>query len=284
MPNDRAAPPPVEVVEGDLPLILAFPHDGTFMPEARRHQLRPEAQGFPDTDWHIFDLYDGLLPGATTVRASFSRYLIDANRDPSGKSLYPGMNTTGLCPVVDFEGQPIWEKGEEPTPDEIAAATADYHAVYHAALQGQIDRLRRTHGQLILFDCHSIRSRIPNLFDGLLPDLNIGTYDGRSCAPKVEAAVVENCVHAQGFTHVLNGRFKGGWTTRHYGAPRAGIHAIQLELCQSTYLEEERSPWTFDPVKSARLREVLGSILGTLEVLAREMDRTAAAQHGRSEA
>lgn len=284
VPNDRAAPPPVEVVEGDLPLILAFPHDGTFMPEARRQRLAREATGFPDTDWHIFDLYDGLLPGATTVRATFSRYLIDANRDPSGKSLYPGMNTTGLCPVIDFEGQKIWREGEEPSPDDIAAATAGYHAVYHAALQGQVDRLRRIHGKVILFDCHSIRSRIPNLFDGLLPDFNIGTYDGRSCAPAVEAAVAEICANAQGFTHVLNGRFKGGWTTRHYGAPEAGVHAIQLELCQSTYLEAERPPWTFDPVKSARLREVLGSILETLEGLAREMGRTDVPRNGRSEA
>ena len=257
-------PPPVEVSPGDGPVILGLPHTGTWLPAEVFARLTPVGQRLADTDWHIDRLYDGLLPGATTVRATFHRYVIDANRGPDDASLYPGQNTTGLCPVTDFDGQPIWRPGEAPAAGEVAARRAAFHAPSHAALSAEIARVRARHGIAILFDCHSIRSEIPFLFDGLLPDFNIGTVEGTSCAPAIEASVLAVCRLADGLSYVENGRFKGGWTTRHYGRPETGVHAIQMELAQSTYLTAEAPPWRYDPGKAAVLREHLGAMLAAL--------------------
>ena len=259
---------PVEVVQGDGPVLLALPHTGTWLPPEVAARLNQTGRALADTDWHVHELYAGLLPSATTVRASFHRYLIDANRSPDGASLYPELNTTGLCPVTDFDGRPIWREGAAPRADEVAARTAAFHARYHAALAAEIARLKARHGAAILYDCHSIRSEIPFLFDGVLPDFNIGTNDGASCAPVVEASVLHQVrVAGSGHTYVANGRFKGGWTTRHYGRPEDGVHAIQMELAQSTYMEE-RPPWTLLPERAERLREALRAILENLEALA----------------
>lgn len=253
---------PVEVIRGDGPVVLGMPHTGTWLPEDVRARLNGTGQALTDTDWHIERLYDGLLPGATVVRATFHRYAIDANRPPDDASLYPGQATTGLVPLTDFDGRPIWET--PPTEADIAAARATFHAPYHAALAAEIDRVRARHGLAILYDCHSIRSRVPRLFDGVLPDLNIGTAGGTSCAPEMAKAVTEICDQAEGYTHILNGRFKGGWTTRHHGRPAAGVHAIQMELAQSTHLVAEAPPFAYDPDKAARLRPVLARVLAAL--------------------
>lgn len=259
---------PVEVCDGDSPVILGLPHTGTHLPDDILARLNDRGQMLADTDWHIHRLYDGLLPGATTVRATFHRYVIDANRGPDDASLYPGQNTTGLVPLTDFDGQPIWINA--PTPDEIADRTARFHAPYHAALSGQIDRVRARHGVAILYDCHSIRSHIPFLFDGTLPDFNIGTNGGETCDPRVEKAVA-GIVKDSGHSWVLNGRFKGGWTTRHYGQPLRGVHAIQMELAQSTHLATEAPPFAYQPDKAATLRGTLKHILATLADLAAEL-------------
>jgi formiminoglutamase len=257
---------PVEVIRGDGPVVLAMPHTGTHVPEAIFARLTPQGQTLADTDWHIDRLYDGLLPGATVVRATFHRYVIDANRPPSGESLYPGQNTTGLVPLTDFDGAPLWT--DPPGAAEIDARRRDFHAPYHAALAAELDRVRARHGVAILYDCHSIRSRIPFLFDGLLPDFNIGTNGGATCAPEIEAAVARLCAGAEGYTSVLNGRFRGGWTTRHYGRPAEGLHAVQMELAQSTHLATEAPPFAYDTARSMRLRQHLGAILATLQHLA----------------
>ena len=259
---------PVEVVQGDSPLILGLPHTGTYLPETIRAKLNARGRILADTDWHIERLYDGLLPNVTTVRATFHRYVIDANRGPDDASLYPGQNTTGLVPVSDFVGEPIWT--EEPSATDIAARKADFHAPYHAALAAEIARVKAKHGVAILYDCHSIRSHIPFLFDGVLPDFNVGTNNGATCDPRIEAAVFDLCA-ASGRTHVLNGRFKGGWTTRHYGSPKDGVHAIQMELAQSTHLSTETPPFAYDEEKAATLRTTLGAILNRLAALAPEL-------------
>ena len=201
----------------------------------------------------------------TTVRATFHRYVIDANRDPSGASLYPGQNTTGLVPLTTFDGTPLWLE----EPDAVATRTRleTYHARYHAALAAELARVQAIHGIAILYDCHSIRSRIPFLFDGVLPDFNIGTNNGATCAPEIEAAVARICAEADGYTCVLNGRFKGGWTTRHYGQPSHGIHAIQMELAQSTHLVTETPPFAYDADQANRLRRHLRGILEAIEAL-----------------
>jgi formiminoglutamase len=264
---------PVEVTRGDGPVVLGLPHTGTWLPADVEARLNDTGRALADTDWHIDRLYAGLLPGATTVRATFHRYLIDANRAPDDASLYPGRNTTGLCPLTDFDGQPIYRPGAEPDAAEVAARTAAYHAPYHAALAAQIERVRARHGVAILYDCHSIRSVIPFLFDGTLPDLNVGTNEGATCAPAVEASVMHLCRAATGYTYVLNGRFKGGWTTRRYGRPEAGVQAVQMELAQSTYMAEA-PPWTLAPDRAERLRAHLRTILETLADLAPTLGAT----------
>jgi N-formylglutamate deformylase len=257
---------PVEVSRGTGPVVLGLPHTGTWLPDDILARLNDRGRALSDTDWHIHRLYDGLLEGVTTVRATFHRYGIDANRDPSGDSLYPGQNTTGLVPLTDFDGHAIWQV--EPTAEEIEERRAAFHAPYHAALTAELDRVRESHGVAILYDCHSIRSQIPYLFDGVLPDFNIGTNGGTTCALAIEAAVIDICDRAEGYTTVLNGRFKGGWTTRHYGRPDEGLHAIQMELAQSTHLAREEAPWELDPGSADRLRGHLSDILNTLADLA----------------
>lgn len=260
---------PVEVVRGDGPVVLGLPHTGTWLPDEVFARLNARGRALSDTDWHIHRLYDGLLPGVTTVRAAFHRYVVDANRDPSGASLYPGQNTTGLVPLTDFDGAPIWV--EPPTQAEMADRRDRFHAPYHAALRAELDRVRARHGMAILYDCHSIRSRIPHLFDGRLPDFNIGTNEGTTCAPMLEAAVLDICAGAADYATVLNGRFKGGWTTRHYGRPADGFHAIQVELAQRTHLTDENAGWDYDADKAARLRPYLTQILETLADLAPQL-------------
>uniref|UniRef100_UPI003BA886FD N-formylglutamate deformylase n=1 Tax=Stappia sp. TaxID=1870903 RepID=UPI003BA886FD len=259
---------PVEIRQGSSPVILGLPHTGTEVPADIRARLNDRGLELADTDWHVHTLYDGLLAGATTVRATFHRYCIDANRGPDGASLYPGQNTTGLVPVTDFDGDPIWKDGESPNDADVAARREAFHAPYHAALAAEIERVKAIHGVAILYDCHSIRSHIPFLFDGTLPDFNIGTNNGTTCHPLIEQAVAETCAAAAGYTSVLNGRFKGGWTTRHYGRPSDNVHAIQMELAQSTHLDGESAPFAYDETKAARLRPHLADILTRLERLA----------------
>ena len=260
----------VDIFEGNSPVILAQPHGGTFLPTEMADDLNERGREMADTDWHINRLYAGLLPEATVVEAKFSRYLIDANRDPSGSSLYPGQNTTELCPTVDFEGRPIYQQralhDAEPDANEIETRRKSYHAVYHAALAEQIERVRKKHGVVLLFDCHSIRSCLPFLFEGELPDFNLGTNNTSTCDPKIEDAALEICAGADGYSSVLNGRFKGGWTTRHYGKPEKGIHAIQLELVQRTYMDEF-APWTFSEERASKVRIQLKKLLSSLEKL-----------------
>ncbi|MGX0904818.1 N-formylglutamate deformylase [Roseovarius sp. MBR-79] len=259
---------PVMVSQGDSPVVLGLPHVGTDVPAEIAARLNARGRMLADTDWHVDRLYDGLLPGATTVRATFHRYVIDANRPPEGSSLYPGLNTTGLVPLTDFDGEPIWDT--PPDAAEIEARRVAYHAPYHAALAAELERVRARHGVAILYDCHSIRSRIPFLFEGTLPDFNIGTAEGTSCDARIAAAVEAACL-ASGRPTVRDGRFKGGWCTRHYGRPADNIHAIQMELAQSTHLASESPPFAYDPDRAATLRPVLAEILHKLAALAPDL-------------
>lgn len=258
---------PTHIIRGEGPLILAIPHSGVRAPDSVKQGLNETGQLLADTDWHVDRLYEGLHPNATIVRASFHRYVIDANRDPSGKSLYPGQNTTSLCPTTDFYGAPIYREACEPDDFEIERRRQTFHAPYHDALQAEIRRVHALNGIAIVYDCHSIRSQLPFLFEGVLPDFNIGTNQGVTCAPEFEQAVLQVCKSASDYKTVLNGRFKGGWTTRRYGQPADGVHAIQMELAQATYMDET-PPWRYDADKAARLREHLRKILRALHDLA----------------
>lgn len=259
---------PVIVEQGSSPLILGQPHGGTYMPGAISARLNARGLGLDDCDWHINRLYAGLVPDLTTVQATFHRYLIDANRDPAGISLYPGQNTTTLCPLTDFNGHAIWQPGQEPSIDEIAQRNNTFHMPYHTALLSEIERVKTLHGFAILYDCHSIRSNIPFLFDGTLPVFSIGTFGDISCAPEISHAVINQCTHAIGYDHVINGRFKGGWTTRHYGDPNNDVHTIQMELAQRAYMDE-KTPWTYRTVQANQLRIYLANILKSLKDISR---------------
>lgn len=257
---------PVSVAQGSGPIVLGLPHTGTFVPDDIWANLNDNGRKLADTDWHIDKLYDGLNSDVTTVKANFHRYVIDANRDPEGGSLYPGQNTTALVSLTDFDGLNIWDT--PPTEADISERRGAFHAPYHSTLRAELERAHDLHGIAILYDCHSIRSGIPHLFKGVLPDFNVGTNDGATCAKQMEAATVAICESANSYTSTLNGRFKGGWTTRNYGQPDNGIHAIQMELAQSTYLTEESAPWAYDRAKTEQLRPHLSRILNALAELA----------------
>ncbi len=251
------------VFRGDGPLLLGQPHGGLEIPEAIARRFNAAGRAKADTDWHIGELYAGLASAATVVSTPIHRYVVDANRDPDDNSLYPGQNTTGLCPTTTFDGEPIYLAGQEPSADEIAERQRIYHQPYHDAMRTELERIHQRHGYVILYDCHSIRSHIPFLFDGRLPDFNIGTNDTTTCAAAIEAAVNETCATATGYATVVNGRFRGGWTTRHYGDPERGYHAIQMELAQHNYMLEE-PPWDYLVDRADRLRAVLRRILERL--------------------
>jgi len=251
----------LHVERSDSPLILAFPHGGTDIPADMLPAFRSRWWAIRDADWHIRPLYTGLVD-ATLIWTDMSRSVIDCNRDPSGVSLYPGQATTGLCPTETFDNDPLYREGEAP---DVEARRAAFHAPYHAAIEAEIARLRAIHPRVVLYDCHSIRSRVPRLFDGELPELNVGTDNGATCDPALSDAVVAAC---EGRSHVLNGRFRGGWTTRHYGRPADGIHAIQMETSMRAYLREPAGlpteadwPPAWDVGYAAPLRADLANIL-----------------------
>ena len=256
----------LDIIHGDGPLLLAQPHGGVEIPDSIRQRLNPDGQAMADTDWHISQLYSGLIENITSVSTSFHRYVIDANRDPSDQSLYPGQNTTSLCPTTTFGGNEIYLPGQMPSADEIAQRQQQYHQPYHDALGEQIERIQQKHGYVVLYDCHSIRSLIPYLFDGKLPDFNIGTNSGSSCDPAIEATVSSICENAEDYDSITNGRFKGGWTTRHYGHPDQGVHAIQMELAQCNYMQES-APWHYDSGRADKLRKILRHILENLSTI-----------------
>lgn len=253
----------LEIKQGTSPVVLGFPHTGTTVPEGIMACLNDNGHELADTDWHVHKLYGGLLTELTTVRTLIHRYVIDVNRGPEDQSLYPGKNTTSLCPTTDFDGKPIYLVDKEPEPSQIQRRKIEFHQPYHDALQAELSRVKSIFGFVILFDCHSIRSRIPFLFEATLPDFNIGTNTGTTCDPTIEKAVVEVCKNADSFSHTVNGRFKGGWTTRQYGRPEINQHVVQMELAQSTYMQE-KPPWAYDPSKADRLRIHLKTILTAL--------------------
>jgi len=249
---------PFEIQPGISPIVLAIPHTGDYIPTDILNRLTEIGQQRVDTDWHIHRLYDGLLPGATIIRALFHRYVIDANRDPAGCALYANRQESSLCPLFTFDGEPLYQPGVEPDDAEIEERIRCFHRPYHAAIEQALGDAMDTHGVAVLFDCHSIRSEVPSLFAGTLPDLNIGTDDGRSCDAALEDLICRVCDAHPDYSVVLNGVFRGGWTTRHHGKPNTAIHAIQMEIAQSNYMLESW-PWTMDKIKTEKLRHVLAA-------------------------
>jgi N-formylglutamate deformylase len=257
---------------GTLPLLISIPHLGRIVPDDLLAGYTDVARTVADTDWHLDQLYDfAAQTGAAVLSARVSRYVIDLNRPPSGESLYPGQTTTGLCPTETFRGEPLYAEGKAPSPEAITERLRAFHAPYHAKLRETLDLLKTEFGQVLLWEAHSIASVLPRLFEGKLPDLNLGTNAGRSCAPEILDAVT-GTLDSQPFTWVVNGRFKGGYITREFGRPEEGVHAIQLEMCQSIYMEES-APFAYRPELAARVRPVVKRMLLAALNAMRRVDR-----------
>ena len=246
---------------GTAPLLISLPHDGSDIPDELAARMTGDAQRAPDTDWYVSRLYAFARElGASMLVPKYSRYVVDLNRPPDDTSLYPSQNTTGLCPAVQFSGAPVYLAGQAPSVDEVAARVERYWRPYHAALGEELQRLRARHGHVLLWEGHSIRgSELPFLFPDRLPDLNLGTAAGASCSPVLQQRL-EGVLGAQHeYDWVANGRFKGGYITRHYGQPAAGVDAVQLEISQRCYMDEASS--VYDNAKAARLQALLRALL-----------------------
>jgi len=295
-----------ELIRGQRPLLISMPHIGTDLPVDTSAGMQSRARLLVDTDWHLERLYDFTQRwNVSLLLPRVSRYVIDLNRPPDGTALYPGdpnAGTTELCPTTTFDGEPLYRPGCEPDAGTIDGRRERYWQPYHDALRGELERLRDTHKEVVLFEAHSIRSEIPRLFTGKLPDLNLGTFDGRSCDPHLQSQL-EACLsrpgtssenrsdggrdegdtHSsaerdEGDTHsgaeggegrgtqyslAINGRFKGGYITRAYGTPDAGVHAVQLELAQANYMQEQ-PPFSYDPLRAEQLQPLLEALLMTI--------------------
>ncbi|HZF32516.1 MAG TPA: N-formylglutamate deformylase [Candidatus Angelobacter sp.] len=246
---------------GRTPLLVSMPHVGTHIPDALARRMTDGACGVPDTDWHVDRLYDFLGGlGAAVIQATHSRYVIDLNRPPDSAPLYPGAANTGLCPTEQFDGQPLYKPGETLGDPEVQDRLQRYWRPYHDRLAAELQALHARHGIALLFEAHTIRSRVPRLFDGRLPDINLGTADGKSCASDLAALLIETAGEAEAYSSILNGRFKGGYITRRYGRPVDGVHAVQLELAQLTYMDED-PPYGFREDLAIAIRPTLNAIV-----------------------
>lgn len=242
---------------GSSPLLISVPHAGTQIPEALQNLFTPKALQVADTDWYLDTLYDfAIAQGASLIAPQFSRYVIDLNRPPEDAPMYPGVNNTGLCPFTDFEGASIYKEGSAPDAHQIATRRMMFWQPYHAAIEAELARIKSVHGFAVLLDGHSIKSHLPWLFEGQLPDLNIGTANGSSCSKALREAIGRLLESQQDYSHVIDGRFKGGYITRNYGQPDKQIHAIQLEMCWSTYMTEQ-SPYVIDPQRQLKITALL---------------------------
>jgi N-formylglutamate deformylase len=261
----RVMPDIFEYRQSNSPLIISFPHDGELLsPAIDPDRLTESGLQMDDTDWKIFQVYDFIQSmDISYIRARFSRYVVDLNRSPEGEKLYPGQSETEICPSLTFNGAPIYKEGLEPEQEEIQNRLNHYWQPYHQHIESEIERLKSLHGYVILWDAHSIRALVPRLFDGQLPDLNFGTSNGASCSANIQKTLNDIAAQQSDYTFVFNGRFKGGYITRHYGNPESKIHAVQLELSQNTYINDNNYS-EIDPVKHKQLENYLKNCIDKL--------------------
>jgi N-formylglutamate deformylase len=247
--------------QGRAPLLISLPHDGSFIPADIAARMHPSARRSPDTDWHVARLYEPLAEalGASVLKPAASRYVVDLNRPADGHALYPGQRETGLVPLIGFDGESLYLEGEVPDAAEVQRRMNEYWQPYHDALAQEVARLHAEHGRVVLWEGHSIRGRVPMLFEGRLPDFNLGTADGASCDAALQALLVE-CLQAQSrYSVAVNGRFKGGYITRHYGRPDAGVQAVQLELVQLNYMDE--ASFAYEASQASQVQALIGQLL-----------------------
>ncbi len=244
---------------GSLPVLVSFPHNGSFIPGALQELMTADGQSSKDTDWFLDRLYDfPELENGNKLIAEFSRYVIDLNRPADNVSLYPGQTTTGLVPETCFDGSQIYLDAP-PTSQEIEARVENIWTPYHDQIRTRLDEIRQQHGYAVLIEAHSIRSQVPRLFPGTLPDFNVGTNNGASCDAELQDRIVNVLKAQNNYSHVVNGRFIGGYITRHFGNPKNNISAVQFELSQATYLDEEKAQW--DDANAAKVQAVFREII-----------------------
>jgi N-formylglutamate deformylase len=252
---------PYTLHRGTRPLLVSVPHVGTEIPAELAGRLVPRALDVEDTDWHLDALYGFVREmGASLLVPRYSRYVVDLNRPPENTPMYPGRNNTELCPTRFFTGEALYHAGQAPDDAEVADRVARYWRPYHDALAGELARLRAAHGHVVLFDGHSIAAELPWLFEGRLPDLNLGTADGASCGPALREALRAALQAQPRFSHVVDGRFKGGYITRHYGDPAAGVQAVQMEMCWHCYMDPQ-PPHFYDAARAAAAQAVLRGLV-----------------------
>lgn len=251
--------------QGGSPLIVSIPHSGTVLPQLLAARLTQEAATLADTDWHIPRLYN-FLDGmdVTVIGANYSRYVVDLNRSPDGAALYPGQSETEICPTSSFAGKPLYRPGQELAAEEVPERVLSHWQPYHQRLAAEITRLKSEHGFAMLWDAHSIQSRVPRFFEGRLPDLNLGTAGGLSCDPELAVELTKHLARSDHFTTAFNGRFKGGAITRQYGDPFSNVHAVQMEIAQACYMDE-RPGFRFEEQKAEVLRPVLREMIVTMQ-------------------
>ena len=253
-----------EFSPGGTALLVSIPHCGTYIPPELARSMTPAALEVADTDFHLPRLYDFLRErGVPTLAATHSRYVVDLNRPPDGAQLYPGANNTELCPTTRFDFAPIYAEGNNPDATEIDDRIERYWRPYHDKLASELRRIRARHDYALLFDAHSIISVCPRFFEGCLPDFDLGTGGGTSCDPALAQRLLDVAKANPAYSSVLNGRFKGGYITRHYGDPADRIHSVQLELAEKTYMVET-PPFPFDEALANQVRPVLRALIDTL--------------------
>jgi N-formylglutamate deformylase len=262
--TEPMAEPVFTLHKGTTPLLISLPHVGTLIAPELQHRFVARALQVEDTDWHLEPLYAfAKSKGASLIVPRYSRYVIDLNRPSENTPMYAGANNTELCPTRFFTGEPLYLASQAPDATEIARRIATYWQPYRSALDAELARIQAAHGHAVLFDGHSIKSELPWLFEGTLPDLNLGTVDGSSAAPALRHALSQVLQNQSRFTHVVDGRFKGGHITRHYGRPDAGRHAIQLEMCWKCYMPEQ-PPYALDSSRVAQITPVLQALVQTM--------------------
>lgn len=249
---------------GSTPLVISLPHVGTVIPDWIAPRLVEPALAVPDTDWFLDRLYAfATARGASLLVPRYSRYVVDLNRPPDNQPMYAGANNTELCPTRAFTGKPLYHPGQAPAEHELQERVDDYWRPYHATLAGELGRVRAQHGHVVLLDGHSIKGELPWLFEGRLPDLNLGSASASACAPALAAAIAQVFGSQTTYSHVLDGRFKGGYITRHYGNPAGGVHALQLEMAWRTYMDET-PPYRWHDAKAAAITPLLGRMIDAL--------------------
>ncbi|MBO6949166.1 MAG: N-formylglutamate deformylase [Rhodospirillales bacterium] len=253
-----------DFIPGTTPLLISAPHPGTHIPEDIKPRMTDEGLLVADTDWHIPILYDfAPAMGAHFLSATHSRYCVDLNRPPENVNLYPGQDTEGLLPLKTGKSEPVYKEGQEPDDAEIETRRNLYHTPYHAKLAETLAAIKSEHGYALLWDAHSIKSELPRFFEGKLWDINLGTNNGESCDPRLQKDLEAVAGEAAGYTWKMNGRYIGGYITRHYGDPENNIHAVQLELSWATYMDEFY-PFNYRDDLAAGIRPVLQRFIQTM--------------------